>query len=82
MELKCRHCSGGKVSDVKTTESGNRQYPRMLPDCGILYKIGPYVVNGSVTVNARQPAASSISGTSSHNSDSQVFARLFAELRL
>ena len=78
-ELKCKHCSGGKVGDIKTTESGVRLYPRMLPDCGILYKLGPYVVSGRVTVNAK-PAASSISGTSSHNSDSQVFARLFAQL--
>ena len=54
MELKCKHCSGGKVGDVKTTECGNRQYPRMLPDRGILYKLGPYVVNGSVTVNVSQ----------------------------
>ena len=48
----------------------------MLPDCGILYKLGPYVVVDRVTVNAKKPAASRISGTSSHNSDSQVFARL------
>jgi hypothetical protein len=75
-ELKCKHCSDGKVGDIKTTESGVKLYPRMYPDCGILYKVGPYVISGRVTVDAK-PAASIISGTSSHNSDSQVFARLF-----
>ena len=73
MELKCKHCSGGKVGDVRTTASGNTQYPRMLPDCGILYKLEPYVALDRVSGNANKPAASSISGNRSHNNDSQVF---------
>ena len=67
-EYKCKHCSGGKVGDIKTTQSGRKSYPRVNPDCGIMYRVGPYVKNGVKNV------------TSSRNSGSQVFARLFARL--
>ena len=78
-ELKCKNCSEGKVGDVKTSVSGLKAYRRVNPECGILYRVGPYVQNGRVNVTAK-PGPSSISGTSSHNTGSQVFAWLFARL--
>ena len=80
-EFKCKHCSGGKK--FKTTESGDRVYQRVAPDCSIPYQNGRYAVCDRITVNAKKPTMSSISDTSSHSSNkSQVFDWLFARLNL
>ena len=75
-------CAGTESSNTVVAERSSRQRS-LAPDCGIQYKIGPYVVCGRITVNAKKPTMSSISATSSHSSNkSQVFDWLFARLNL